>query len=143
MHILKYYIKRCIGLPGDTLSIRDGIFQINGMEEQLGNLDSQRKIGQTLPDELYLISQTDRMGTEKKTRIPGFYDLIGRETLESYCFQKNYYFMAGDKGMNSQDSRYWGLLPEEYIVGKATFIWKSVDPYTGKFRWDRFLKKIE
>lgn len=49
--------------------------------------------------------------------------------------------MAGDKGENSQDSRYWGgLLPEEYIVGKATFIWKSVDPYTGKYRWERFLK---
>ena len=51
--------------------------------------------------------------------------------------------MAGDKGMNSQDSRYWGLLPEEYIVGKAAFIWKSADPYTGRFRWERFMKKIE
>ena len=50
--------------------------------------------------------------------------------------------MAGDKGENSQDSRYWGLLPEEYIVGKAAFIWKSVDPYTGKFRWERFFKTI-
>ena len=39
--------------------------------------------------------------------------------------------------------RYWGLLPEEYIVGKAAFVWKSVDPYTGQFRWDRFMKKIE
>ena len=50
--------------------------------------------------------------------------------------------MAGDKGENSQDSRYWGLLPEEYIVGKAAFIWKSVDPYTGKFRCERFFKTI-
>lgn len=41
MHILKYYIKRCIGLPGDTLSIRDGRFRINGVSEPLGNLDSQ------------------------------------------------------------------------------------------------------
>ena len=52
-------------------------------------------------------------------------------------------FHGGDKGLNSQDSRYWGLLPEEYIVGKAAFVWKSVDPYTGQFRWDRFMKKIE
>lgn len=50
--------------------------------------------------------------------------------------------MAGDKGENSQDSRYWGLLPEEYIVGKAWIIWKSVDPYTDAFRWGRFMKRI-
>ena len=62
--------------------------------------------------------------------------------INGYRFQKNYYFMAGDNGMNSQDSRYWGLLPEEYIVGKAWIIWKSVDPYTDKFRWNRFLKVI-
>ena len=51
--------------------------------------------------------------------------------------------MAGDKGMNSQDSRYWGLLPEEYIVGKAWIIWKSVNQDTGKMRWNRFLKNIK
>ena len=45
MHILKYYIKRCIGLPGDTLSIRNGKFQINGMAEPIGNTDSQERIG--------------------------------------------------------------------------------------------------
>ena len=51
MHILKYYIKRCIGLPGDTLSIRNGKFRINGMAEPLGNTDSQERIGRTLPGE--------------------------------------------------------------------------------------------
>jgi signal peptidase I len=64
------------------------------------------------------------------------------QPLASYYFQKNYYFMSGDYTEDSQDSRYWGLTPEEYIVGKAAFIWKSVDRNTGKFRWKRFLKKI-
>ncbi|WP_425596045.1 S26 family signal peptidase [Parabacteroides goldsteinii] len=41
--------------------------------------------------------------------------------------------MAGDKSMNSQDSRYWGLLPEEYIVWKAWAIWKSTDPLQRSF----------
>lgn len=50
--------------------------------------------------------------------------------------------MAGDKGINSQDSRYWGLLPEEYIVEKAWIIWKSLNPDTGRFRWERFLKVV-
>jgi signal peptidase I len=45
--------------------------------------------------------------------------------------------------MSSQDSRYWGLLPEEFIVGKAWLIWKSIDPLTDRMRWERFLKKVE
>lgn len=51
--------------------------------------------------------------------------------------------MGGDNGINSQDSRYWGLLPEEYIVGKVWKVWKSVDPYTDQFRWDRFLLDVK
>ena len=47
---------------------------------------------------------------------------LNEKPIYGYCFRKNYYFMAVDKGMNSQDSRYWGLLPEEYIVGKAWII---------------------
>ena len=183
MHILKYYIKRCIGLPGDTLSIRNGRFRINGMSEPLGNMDSQERIGRTLPGEfpdgvykafpfdsviswnirnfgpLYVPKAGDKVkmnrenyllyrkliAWEQKAEI-NYNDLtvfLNGEPIREYRFLKNYYFMAGDKGLNSQDSRYWGLLPEEYIVGKAAFVWKSVDPYTGQFRWDRFMKKIE
>jgi len=51
--------------------------------------------------------------------------------------------IPGDNGLNSRDSRYWGPVPEPYIVGVATRIWKSVDKYTGEWRSDRFLKGIE
>lgn len=50
---------------------------------------------------------------------------MGDKEIKTYRFCRNYYFMAGDKTVNSQDSRYWGLLPEEFIVGKASFVWKS------------------
>ena len=63
--------------------------------------------------------------------------------LESYTFQKNYYFMGGDCVDNSIDSRYWGLLPEEYIVGKVSCILYSLSPFVHHFRWNRFLKFIE
>ena len=43
----------------------------------------------------------------------------------------------------TSDSRYWGLLPEKFIVGKATLIWKSVDLDTDEIRWNRVFKRIE
>ena len=54
--------------------------------------------------------------------------------VRSYCFRENYYFMAGDRVTSSRDSRYWGLLPESYIVGVATLIWKSENMETEKMR---------
>ena len=51
--------------------------------------------------------------------------------------------MTADKTRDSQDSRYWGLLPEEFIVGKAALIWKSVKPGTSKCEWKRLFKSIE
>jgi signal peptidase I len=68
---------------------------------------------------------------------------LGGNTLENYTFRQNYYFMAGDWIFDSIDSRYWGLLPDDLIIGKATIVWKSVDIYSGKHKWDRLLKIIK
>ena len=79
----------------------------------------------------------------KKLHIRGDSICLGDSLIREYTFGKNYYFTAGDNVLSSQDSRYWGLLPEEYIVGKATRIFRSVHKHTGKERWKRFMKKIE
>lgn len=63
--------------------------------------------------------------------------------LHNYTFLQDYYFMAGDWIFDSVDSRYWGLLPDDLIIGKAAIIWKSQDINTGKFRWERFLKTVK
>ena len=68
---------------------------------------------------------------------------LGDSLIRTYCFKENYYFMAGDNLDNSNDSRYWGLVPEPYIVGVATRVWKSVAPQSEKIRWNRIMKKIE
>lgn len=68
----------------------------------------------------------------------------GKEILE-YTFQQNYYFMMGDNRHNSLDSRYWGFVPEDHIVGKGFFIWLSIDKYASffsKIRWNRFFNLI-
>ena len=183
MHIMKYYIKRCIGLPGDTVSISNGMFKIKGVDIPLGNITSQKRIGlmrsEDLPEMVYKCFPYDslldwniqefgplfvpgegdavkmnRTGgvlyrklieweQGKKMNLKGDTVLLNDSVITSYQFRKNYYFVAGDRGENSQDSRYWGLLPEEYIVGVASRIWKSEDSYTGDICWDRVWKKIE
>ena len=79
----------------------------------------------------------------KKLHVWGDSICLGDSLIQEYTFGKNYYFTAGDNVLSSQDSRYWGLLPEEYIVGKATRIFRSVHKHAGKERWERFMKKIE
>jgi len=63
----------------------------------------------------------------------------------TYTFQMDYYWMMGDNRHNSADSRAWGFVPEDHIVGKPICVWLSLDKdrgiFDGKIRWKRFLKK--
>jgi signal peptidase I len=68
----------------------------------------------------------------------------GKEVTE-YTFKQDYYFMMGDNRHNSLDSRFWGFVPEDHIVGKAFFIWLSIDrnaDFFHKIRWNRFFNLI-
>lgn len=67
---------------------------------------------------------------------------LNKRILTAYKFLENYYFMAGDLVLNSNDSRYWGLLPEKYIIGKVSFILSSKDD-DGHYRFNRFFKMVE
>jgi signal peptidase I len=83
-----------------------------------------------------------RYETDQDLSIQNDSVYLNNEPLQQYVFTKNYYFMAGDLVFDSKDSRYWGLLPEDHIVGKAAIIWKSEDIHSGKYRWERFFKII-
>ena len=80
--------------------------------------------------------------TNQKVTISEGKIFLDSNLIDTYIFKKKYYFMAGDLSTDSQDSRYWGLLPEDHIVGKAFMVWKSKDLKTGKWRWKRFFKRI-
>ena len=183
MHLLKYYVKRCIALLGDTMGIKQGHYYVKGLNEPLGNVEAQERIAKLKKDEVRGIvmdtypwdkyinwtiqdfgplhvpakGQTVAMDStavklygklieweqKKPLTWEGKRVYLGDSLIQEYRFRENYYFMGGDNMENSKDSRYWGLLPEPYIVGVVTRIWKSVDRSTGKIRWDRVMKKIE
>lgn len=177
------YCKRCVGLPGDVLSIVDGHYRNNNYDGVLGVKSEQDKLEQRADstfneNAFYILSNRETGWTIKnmgEMYIPRRGDVVsigkqesllyrqiiefetkenveigdegllvvGGETLKRYQFKDNYYSMAGDNVCDSNDSRYWGLVPEEYIIGVADFISYSLHYQTGELSKDRCLRWIE
>lgn len=232
------YVKRCVGLPGDNLSIKDGFVYINnkklilperarpqysykivtdgsGFDEKyiVGELEITDGVMPTNnPNEYVIFALTDASAAKLKSNpaiksitrmiepmnatginkalfphntnwsqdnygpiyIPEAHKtvVLNKETLPlyrrlitvyegktleekggkiyingkeavNYTFEQDYYWMMGDNRHNSEDSRYWGFVPYDHVVGKPVFIWWSVDPNVpwskaiDKIRWNR------
>jgi len=141
------YCKRVVGTPGDTIGIKDGITWNNNYEGTIGVLDKQMKIHETSDGILWQTTMmatmpfTRPMWTIKnfgplyipekgKTieldsiNIALYGPVIQYETgswptdeMTSHTFMNNYYFAFGDNSDDSLDSRYWGFIPEDFIIG--------------------------
>ena len=227
------YVKRCLGLPGNTLEIKDRVVYIDGKPvEQPSNVQFSYKVEltQTIPEwmrrelgisveDLNLLYQTGQLPLTQESYeklknnkrlvksisiadndyTQGIYPLNGNKgwtvdnygpvwipkrgesikldmdniavyerpiaiyegnSLEikdgkifingkesdSYTFKMDYYWMMGDNRHNSADSRCWGFVPEDHIVGKALFVWLSLDKdlgwFDGKIRWERLFRSV-
>ena len=235
------YVKRCVGLPGQTLEIKDGIIWLDGVQNKQPDdvqtnyiVTLQRPIPESLREKLHLSlddldAQHNKAGThvfpltqEAKELLAGqtgivsdirpyiptveesewlfpqnkntkwtidnygpiwipakgatldislenlpFYEriikvyegndlkvehdgtiLINGQKADSYTFKMDYYWMMGDNRQNSADSRFWGFVPEDHIVGRPVFIWLSLDKdknwgQKGKIRWNRMFRAVK
>lgn len=175
-----FFIKRCMGLPGDTLQIINGVVLANQKALHMPESVKQPYVvkvrhlsafkndsshwvnkelkwtidhygpmiipqkGMNIPlnalnYKIYhqTIEQLEKVNIEEKQ---GIYYINGKPSI-TYVFRKNYCFMIGDNRHNSADSRIWGLVPEENIVGKAVIILFSNN--TNGIQWPRFFKLIK
>jgi signal peptidase I len=233
------YIKRCVGLPGDVIELRDRVLWVNGQPGykpryqqfvyQVGMMPTGYDLGEDVKDDLKIYNVTN----ERNEPIPNFYSLtdedvqklktipnvvviladtlggrmakgvpqwdvfpqdtvhfkwnqdnfgplsipkkgakvaltpenialyktiiteyeghtldtrsypflIDGKAAQDYTFAMDYYWLMGDNRHNSLDSRFWGFVPEDHVVGKAWFIWMSYDKHG--IRWSRLLRSVK
>lgn len=128
-HDKRYFIKRLIGLPGDTIRYKNNVLYVNGQEIKQdfieskvapypapgqGSHCSEVKGEYTVATELL----GDTPHAMQKCSQPGSLSIDG-----TYVVPAGHYFMMGDNRDNSLDSRYWGMVPDKNIVGKAVAVW--------------------
>lgn len=184
--IINYvYCKRCVALPGDSISIHGGFYANNNTADTLGNVYRQQMLA-SMPDSLfsaeafralpyddnmprwtikdfgplYIPRRGDRIAItpasatlyrkliewERHCRLTIDWTrrcvLADGHILSHHTFAHDYFFMAGDNAPDSHDSRYMGLIPDDYIIGIASVIKYSQDRQASEMRWERTLKEL-
>jgi len=136
------WIKRVIGLPGDTVEYRDNTVYVNGVAfdyEPVGRYQGRGRGREMAGAELFSESIPGRAGSHQvlETELPIHDPAQGRWTVPA-----GHYFVMGDNRDRSDDSRFWGTLPESQLRGKAFLIWMNWDGSAGGVGFDRIGTRI-
>ena len=133
----KDYIKRIIGVPGDVIEYQNNRLSVNG---QLMPVKEKGNRAYFLGD-----NSVDVSGLYDEQLFDVKHDIL----LKDYSIRdgkwtvpEGHFFVLGDNRNNSRDSRFWGFVPQSYLVGRAAIVWWSWDHAKGEVRWDRLGKMI-
>jgi signal peptidase I len=133
------YIKRVVGLPGDRIGYYDKILHING--KPVAQVPAGVYVGIGSGVSMSGAGERQEQLGDVQHKILVMPRTPGLEG--EFVVPENEYFVMGDNRDNSNDSRYWGTVPEENLVGKAFRIWMNWDSANGGIEWDRIGKKIQ
>lgn len=127
------YIKRVVGVPGDHIAYYNKVLYVNGTKVERKRIGEYSGPGEPNPAEEYV---ANLLGLEHNVLV-----IPGRPGLDAeYIVPDGHYFMMGDNRDNSNDSRYWGVVPEKYLVGKAFMIWMHWNGGVGFERIGKIIK---
>jgi signal peptidase I len=146
------YIKRLIGLPGDTIQMRQGILYINGVPVDRTHLPNLMEEAETKPPAT-AVDYMEYLPQGPAHVIRKLGDNLPLDNTEVFTVPAHHYFFMGDNRDNSQDSRTKnvGFVPEENLVGKAQLLFFSIDEgshfwqfwkWPWSVRWSRLLSRI-
>ena len=129
------FVKRVVGMPGDVISYKDKMLTINGKKLNYTDCDrdAENYYNQSLAG-----GSGDTVCTEDLLGVKHQVDWVESSPAKNFEGLKvpaGHYFMMGDNRDNSEDSRYWGFVPEKDLVGKAKVVWMSWDKIDKKVRW--------
>ena len=139
-------VKRLVGVPGDTIYMREGLYHVNGIEQRLGYGAGSPGMGGDHADPLFAWQK------EYELRGSRFGNPPAQPTLDNWgplVIPPGRLFMLGDSRYNSKDGRYWGLVPRENIRGRPLFVYYSYEPnpdspvpWLTDIRWSRIGHRI-
>lgn len=134
--LAKYYVKRLVGMPGDILQMRDKRLIVNGVEVDEPYVRHQEEGDARHPGMEWQVTylSPDRQAS-------GWYR-PSRDNWGPLVVPEGRYFVLGDNRDNSEDSRYWGFVDQEQVMGRPWFVYYSVelDEEVGKFAWLRHIR---
>jgi len=133
------YIKRVIGLPGDTITYSNKQLYINGKPMDVKDQDVYQGVGAGVGMSGARIELENLEGVKHNILIDNHRPGMNKE----YVVPQGHYFVMGDNRDNSNDSRYWGTVPEENLVGRAFLVWMNWDSSNGGVSWNRIGSSIK